>query len=65
MFQCCRELSYLDLSNFDISNANNISYMFYGCSKLKEIKGINKLIANQEKDMTKMFKDCKELIIKN
>ena len=41
MFQKCNELEYLDLSNFDSSNVIDISYMFMGCKKLKEIKGSN------------------------
>ena len=43
MFQKFEELLYLDLSNFDISNATDMSGMFNLCFKLKEIKGINKI----------------------
>ena len=28
MFQECREIEYLDLSNFDTSNVNSMSLMF-------------------------------------
>ena len=43
IFQNCKELEYLDLSDFDISNVIDMSCMFSGCEKLREIKGINKL----------------------
>ncbi len=41
MFDSCKSLEYLDLSNFDTSNAEYMQGMFVRCSKLKEIKGIN------------------------
>ena len=34
MFQYCFELEHLDLTNFDLSNVNNISRMFNECKKL-------------------------------
>ena len=34
MFQECKELEYLDLSNFNTSNAIDMSYMFNACYKL-------------------------------
>ena len=40
MFQECRVLENLDLSNFDTSNVTDMGWMFFGCNKLKEIKGI-------------------------
>ena len=36
------ELEYLDISNFNTSNVTDMDYMFGGCLKLEEIKGINK-----------------------
>ena len=41
MFSQCRELEYLDLSNFDTSNVYDLEGLFQHCLKLKEIKGIN------------------------
>ena len=41
MFQNCNELEYLDLSNFNPSNALDISFMFNNCYKLKFIIGID------------------------
>ena len=46
MFQECYELEYLDLTNFNTSNVTDMSRMFFGCNKLKAIKGINKFISN-------------------
>ena len=61
MFQSCRELEYLDLSNFDSSNVTKMGFMFNKCSKLKEIKGINKIKTNKVTDMEGMFQLCSEL----
>ena len=61
MFQMCKELEYLDLSNFNTSNVITMGDMFNKCHKLKEIKGINKLITNQVIDMKRMFHECYEL----
>lgn len=38
MFSSCRKLTDIDLSNFDISDANNLNYMFLGCSALVNLK---------------------------
>ena len=34
MFNKCKELKYLDISNFGISKLCNIGCMFSGCEKL-------------------------------
>ena len=47
MFAYCEELEYLDLSNFDFSNVTSVQSIFNRCYKLKEIKGINKLVTNK------------------
>ena len=61
MFNECCELKYLNLSNFDTSNVTDMSYMFYCCEKMKEIKGINKFNTIRVGDMKQMFNECKEL----
>ena len=61
MFQQCNELEYLDLCNFNTSNITNIEYMFNGCNKLKDIKGLNQFITNEFIDMHGMFQQCYEL----
>ena len=55
MFQECKELEYLDLSNFDTSNVTKMNHMFNECHKLKEIKGINKFNTNKVTDMQSML----------
>ena len=47
MFQNCKNLEYLDLSNFNTSNVTQINYMFRGCHKLKELKEL--IILTQKK----------------
>ena len=38
MFEACKELKYLDLSNFNIFNVNTMENMFFECRKLKKRK---------------------------
>ena len=61
MFQNCRNLEYLDLSNFNTSNVTNMSWMFNNCNKLKKIKGINNFITDKVQDMKYMFQNCSNL----
>ena len=58
MFQYCTELEYLDLTNFDTSNVESMAFMFNHCEKLKEIKGLNKLITNNVTTTEGMFQSC-------
>ena len=37
-FEKCSNIIFLDFSNFNTSNVTNMSFMFNGCNKLKEIK---------------------------
>ena len=55
MFKECYEIEYLDLSNFNTSKVTNMSYMFYNCYKLKEIKGIYNFRIAEMTDLTEMF----------
>jgi len=59
-FEDCTQLISLDLSNFDTSNTTNMSSMFSGCDRLKEIKLVNKFITNKVINMNGMFKFCNE-----
>ena len=61
LFRNCKDIIFLDLSNFDTSDVSNMSGMFDGCSKLKEIKGLNMIITSKVKTMDGMFNKCKEL----
>jgi len=61
MFQECHEIEYIDLSSFDTSNVNDMSFMFNGCYKLKEIKGIEKFNTSYTNVMKGMFQECHEI----
>ena len=61
MFGNCYELENLDLSNFDTSNTEDMSYIFSQCYKLREIKGINKFNTSNVVNMRAMFQCCYEL----
>ena len=61
MFGGCKELEYLDLSNFNTSNVTDMKGMFLECYKLKEIKGINNFNTHNVKTMYVMFHQCKEI----
>ena len=41
MFKQCKELEYLNLSNFNTSNVNDMQCMFYNCNKLKYLNLLN------------------------
>ena len=60
-FLNCSNLYSVDLSNFDTSNVIDMNRMFSGCTKLREIKGINKLNTSNVISMSVMFQLCKEL----
>ena len=63
-FENCSILYSIDLSNFNTSKVNDMGFMFNGCYKLKEIKGIkgiNNFNTNEVINMTAMFQLCKEL----
>jgi surface protein len=62
MFQGCKELEYLDLSNFNTINVTDMGWMFCNCHKLKEIKGINNFITINTINMRGIFAGCNELV---
>ena len=57
-FGKCNNIIYLDLSNFDTSNVTNMKQMFFECTKLKEIKGLNKFNTKNVIDISDMFGRC-------
>ena len=61
MFQECKKISFLDLSNFDTSNVIDFEFMFNECHELKEIKGINQFKTSKAKNMKAMFQECNNL----
>ena len=61
MFQECNELEYLDLSNINTSNVEDMGWMFNECNKLKEIKGINNFDLTNVKNKNNIFNGCNNL----
>ena len=61
MFQECRVLEYLDLTNFDTPNVKDMEGMFSQCYKLKEIKGINNFNLSKVTIKNEMFSECYQL----
>ena len=51
MFQECKELENLDLSNFDTSNVTDMSFIFFECDKLKYLNLLNFSINGETKRM--------------
>ena len=61
MFIGCKEIVYLDLSNFNTSNVTNMDSMFGYCYNLKEIKGINNFNLSNVTHSNEVFKNCDKL----
>ena len=61
MFNECVSLLSLDLSNFDASNANDMSFMFNECVLLNSIN-LNNFNTSKVTNMSHMFNYCKSLI---
>ena len=61
MFQDSTSLIYLDLSNFNNSNVENMEYMFNRCKNLKEIKGIDRFSNYKVTNLKSMLQDCNTL----
>ena len=61
LFQQCKELEELDLSNFDTSNVTDMGFMFNNCLKLKRIKGLEKFNTSKVADMKAIFGQCNEI----
>ena len=70
MFQLCGELEYLDLSNFDTSNVENMKNMFYNCNNLKYLNLTNfkikdksdNMLSFKKKDKCKFITDNNDLL---
>ena len=59
MFSGCRDLTSIDLSSFDTSNAVGMALMFCDCEKLTTIKGVIDMESCE--DCFNMFKNCSNL----
>lgn len=61
MFCYCSELESFDFSGWDTSLTDSFGGMFYGCSKLETLKGIENLDTSNATDMGTMFGECSKL----
>jgi surface protein len=59
MFCNCRLLTELDLSKFNTSKVEDMSYMFWGCSDLNDLN-ITNFDINNVINTTGMFFQCPE-----
>ena len=54
-------LGNLDFSNFRTAKVKNFSNMFYGCTNLESITGLDQWETDSATDMSNMFSDCANL----
>lgn len=59
-FSSQRNIKYIDISNWDTSNVEDMYAMFIGCDTLIEIK-LADLCVNNVENMSNMFAGCKSL----
>ncbi len=64
MFDGCKSLTTLDLSNFDTSNVTDMVQVFYGCSNLTTLD-LSNFNTSKVTDMHGMFSGCKKLVTLN
>ena len=61
IFDGCKNLTYVDLSNLNTQNVTNMSNMFYNCENLTMIVGLSSLNTRNVTDMSLMFLGCNSL----
>ena len=52
---------YIDISNWDVSNATNMMAMFFSCKDLKSVGDISSWDVSKVESMISMFSHCKTL----
>ena len=55
------KFEYIDISNWNVSNAENISSMFFKCKQLKSVGDLSDWNVSNVKDMHTMFYCCQHL----
>ena len=60
MFNSCKNLTTLDVSNFDTSNVTDMNYMFVYCGNLTTLD-LSNFNTSKVTDMGNMFKYCEKL----
>lgn len=61
MFQHCTHLRSVDMSQFDMSNAESFKWMFVNCQALTTTGDISKWNTSNVIDMSQMFSGCRSL----
>ena len=52
---------YIDISDWDVSNATNMPFMFYCCEELESVGDISKWDVSNVKSTLNMFNGCEKL----
>ena len=63
MFKGCYRLERVNISCLSCGTVKQCSEMFYGCSNLKEIVGLEQLDMSKVRDISGMFQKCYHLIV--
>jgi len=58
MFSQLENLKYVNVTGWDVSNVENMSCMFYDCSELVKVEGIETWKTKSVKDVIDMFANC-------
>ena len=58
MFSGCENIKYIHFSNYNTTNINNMSYMFYNCKTLNSLSDISKWNTSNVNNMSYMFSGC-------
>ena len=52
---------YINISNWDVSSVENMSFMFYKCKKLKSVGDLSDWVVSNVNAMYNMFSYCNKL----
>ena len=55
------KFKYIDISNWNVSNVENMNCMFYECKQLESIGDLSEWNVSNAENMWGMFGDCKQL----
>ena len=55
------DFKYIDISDWDVSNVTDMSYMFFACEELKSVGDLSNWDVSNVKSMNSMFFYCAEL----
>ena len=61
MFNWCEELTYINTTDWDVSNVQNMDYLFCCCFNLETIDGLSGWDVSNVISMTYLFDDCHKL----